>query len=64
MRHHNYLTRLDDQTYLDLKRVKEINGRSINSLLNEGARLIRDRTMQEISQQRKTRGSMESILGW
>ena len=64
MRHHNYLTRLDDQTYLDLKRVKEINGRSINSLLNEGARLIRDKTMQEIAQQRKTRGSMESILGW
>ena len=64
MRHHNYLTRLDDQTYLDLKRVKEINGRSINSLLNEGARLIRDKTMQEIAQQRKTRGSMESVMGW
>ena len=37
MHQHTYLTRIDDQTFLDLKRVKELEGRSINFLINEGA---------------------------
>ena len=55
MHQHTYLTRIDDQTFLDLKRVKELEGRSINSLINEGAKLVRDRCMEKIAQQRKTR---------
>ena len=64
MHQHTYLTRIDDQTFLDLKRVKELEGRSINSLLNEGAKQVRDRCMEKIAQQRKTRNSMEGIVGW
>ena len=64
MNQHTYLTRLDDQTYLDLKRVKELSGRSMNSLINEGTRMVRDKFMVELSRERKTRQSMEGILGW
>ena len=38
MRTHNYLVRIDDEIWLDLNRVKQPDGRSINSLLMEGAR--------------------------
>ena len=33
MRTHNYLARIDDEIWLDLNRVKQLDGRSINSLL-------------------------------
>ena len=64
MNQHTYLTRLDDQTYLDLKRVKELSGRSMNSLINEGSRMVRDKFMVELTRERKTRQSMEGIVGW
>ena len=61
MRTHNYLVRIDDQVWLDLKRVKQLDGRSINSLLMEGARKIRDQKLMELSEQRKRRNSLEAI---
>ena len=61
MRTHNYLVRIDDQVWLDLKRVKQLDGRSINSLLMEGARKIRDQKLLELSEQRKRRNSLEAI---
>ena len=64
MKTHNYLFRVNDDLYQDLQRVKELDGASVNSLLNEGARYIRDKKMQEISQQRKTRNSLQGIVGW
>ena len=45
MRTHNYLARIDDEIWLDLNRVKQLDGRSINSLLMEGARKIRDQKL-------------------
>ena len=59
MRTHNYLARIDDQIWLDLNRVKQLDGRSINSLLMEGARKIRDQKLMELSEQRKRRNSLE-----
>ena len=64
MKTHNYLFRVNDDLYQDLQRVKQLDGASVNSLLNEGARYIRDKKMQEISQQRKTRNSLQGIVGW
>ena len=61
MRTHNYLARIDDEIWLDLIRVKKLDGRSINSLLMEGARKIRDQKLMELSQQRKRRNSLEAI---
>ena len=61
MRTHNYLARIDDEIWLDLKRVKQLDGRSINSLLMEGARKIRDQKLMELSKQRKRKNSLEAM---
>ena len=61
MRTHNYLARIDDEIWLDLNRVKQLDGRSINSLLMEGARKIRDQKLMELSGQRKRRNSLEAM---
>ena len=61
MRTHNYLARIDDEIWIDLNRVKQLDGRSINSLLMEGARKIRDQKLMELSEQRKRRNSLEAI---
>ena len=61
MRTHNYLARIDDEIWLDLSRVKQLDGRSINSLLMEGARKIRDQKLMELSEQRKRRNSFEAM---
>ena len=61
MKTHNYLARIDDEIWLDLNRVKQLDGRSINSLLMEGARKIRDQKLMELSEQRKRRNSLEAM---
>ena len=61
MRTHNYLARIDDEIWLDLNRVKQLDGRSINSLLMEGARKIRDQKLMELSEQRKRRNSLKAM---
>ena len=61
MRTHNYLVRIDDEIWLDFNRVKQLDGRSINSLLMEGARKIRDQKLMELSEQRKRRNSLEAM---
>ena len=61
MRTHNYLARIDDEIWLDLNRVKQLDRRSINSLLMEGARKIRDQKLMEFSEQRKRRNSLEAM---
>ncbi len=61
MRTHNYLARIDDEIWLDLNRVKQLDGRSINSLLMEGARKIRDQKLMELTEQRKRRNSLEAM---
>ena len=61
MKTHNYLARIDDEIWLDLNRVKLLDGRSINSLLMEGARKIRDQKLMELSEQRKRRNSLASM---
>ena len=61
MRTHNYLARIDDEIWLDLNRVKQLDGRSINSHLMEGARKIRDQKLIELSEQTKRRNSLEAM---
>ncbi len=64
MRTHNYLARIDDQIWLDLNRVKQLDGRSINSLLMEGARKVRDQKLMELSKQRKRQASLKEITSF
>ena len=64
MRTHNYLARIDDQIWLDLNRVKQLDGRSINSFLMEGARKVRDQKLMELSKQRKRQASLKEITSF
>jgi len=64
MKQHTYCTRINDETWIDIQRVKQLDGRSINSLINEGLRMVRDAKMQELARNRKTRNSLESATSW
>jgi hypothetical protein len=48
---------------MDCLRAKELDGRttSINALVNEGLKLVRDRKVQEITAQRKQRNTLQSM---
>ncbi len=66
MKHHDYAARIDYDLWEDLNRVKQLDGAttSINALLNEGCKLIRDKKMQELVAQRKQRTSLQSMSSW
>jgi hypothetical protein len=65
MKHlHTYPARIDAGIYEDLMRIKDLDNRSINSLLQEGARRVRDEYVQDLSQQRKTRTTLQNATGW
>ena len=63
---HDYAARIDYDLWMDCLRVKELDGgtNSINALVNEGLKLVRDRKMQEIATQRKQRITLQSITTW
>ena len=62
MKTHNYLTRINDDTWMDLQRVRELDNRSANSLVNEGVRLVIADKLQKISQMKKHRNSLEKMV--
>ena len=62
MRTHNYLARIDDEIWLDLKRIQELDNRSANSMINEGCRLVIADKLQKISQMKKHRNTLENII--
>ena len=63
---HDYAARIDYDLWMDVLKVKELDGAttSINSLVNEGLKMVRDRKMEEITDQRRQRNTMQSILNW
>ena len=61
MREHTYLTRIKDDTWKDMQRIKELDGQSINSLINEGLRMVRNAKMQELIRGRKESSSLASM---
>ena len=62
MKTHNYLTRINDDTWMDLQRVRELDNRSANSLINEGVRLVIADKLQKISQMKKHRNTLHSLF--
>ena len=62
MKTHNYLTRIDDDTWMDLQRVRELDNRSANSLINEGVRLVVADKLQKISQMKKHRNTLHDMV--
>ena len=63
---HDYAARIDYDLWMDCQRVKELDGAnpSINSLVNEGLKMVRDRKMQEIASQRKQRNTLQNLATW
>ena len=61
---HDYAARIDYDLWMDCLRVKELDGgtTSINALVNEGLKLVRDRKMQEIATQRKQRNTLQFMV--
>ena len=57
---HTYPARIDAQIYDDLMKIKDLDKRSINSLLQEGARLVRNKYVEQVAQDRKTRTTLQS----
>ena len=62
MKTHNYLTRINDDTWMDLQRVREVDNRSANSLINEGVRLVIADKLQKISQMKKQRNTLHDMV--
>ena len=61
---HDYAARIDYDLWLDCQRVKDLDAAttSINSMVNEGLKLVRDSKMQEIAAQRKQRNTLQSMV--
>jgi len=57
---HTYPARIDANIYNDLVKIKDLDNHSINSLLQEGARLVRNQYVEQIAQERKTRKTLQN----
>jgi hypothetical protein len=62
MNTHNYLTRIKDTHWEDIQRVKTLDNRSANSIINEGIRLVIKKKMEELSTLRKNRTSLQNMV--
>ena len=63
---HDYAARIDYDLWMDCLKVKQLDGgtTSINALVNEGLKMVRDKKMQEITAQRKRRTTLQSMVNW
>ena len=63
---HDYAARIDYDLWLDCLKVKQLDAAttSINSMVNEGLKMIRDRKMQEITAQSKQRNTLQYMVNW
>ena len=61
---HDYAARIDFDLWMDCLKVKELDGgtTSINALVNEGLKMVRDSKMREITAQRKRRNTLQSNI--
>ena len=57
---HPYATRIDLDVWNDLQSIKKIDARSINSLLNEGAREVVKKKQLELANYKKVRTTVRS----
>ena len=62
MRTHNYLCRISDDQWIDLMKIKSLDKRSFNSLIQEGCRLVVQEKLQQLSTLRKNRNSLQNMV--
>ena len=60
--HHEYPARITTDNWLDLLAVQKIDGRSINSLINEGAREVVKKKQMELATYRKVRTTIHTAV--
>ncbi len=58
----NYLTRIKDEHWEDIQRVRTLDNRSANSIINEGIRLVVQEKLQQLSTLRKNRTSLQNMV--
>ena len=59
---HNYLCRINDDQWIDLMKIKSLDKRSFNSLIQEGCRLVVQEKLQQLSTLRKNRNSLQNMV--
>ena len=62
MRTHNYLCRINDDQWIDLMKIKSLDKRRFNSLIQEGCRLVVQEKLQQLSTLRKNRNSLQNMV--
>ena len=62
MNTHNYLTRIKDEHWEDIQRVKTLDNSSANQIINQGIRLIVQKKLEELSTLRKNRTSLQNMV--
>ena len=62
MKTHNYLCRINDDQWIDLIKIKSLDKRSFNSLIQEGCRLVVQEKLQQLSTLRKNRNSLQNMV--
>ena len=62
MNTHNYLIRVKDEHWEDIQKVKTLDNRSANSIINEGIRLVIKQKLQELSTLKKNRTSLQNMV--
>ena len=62
MNTHQYLTRIKDEHWEDIQRVRTLDNRSANSIINEGIRLVVQEKLQQLSTLRKNRTSLQNMV--
>ena len=60
--HHDYPARLTMDNWMDLRAVQKIDGRSINSLINEGAREVVKKKKLELADYRRVRTTIHTAV--
>ena len=62
MNTHQYLTRIKDEHWEDIQRVKTLDNCSANLIINEGIRLVIKQKLQELTTLRKNRTSLQNMV--
>ena len=62
--HQICLKDVPDDLYQDLKRVKELDGRSMSSIIREDSRLLINQMTQQLSETRKKRNTRMDMVGF
>jgi len=57
-----YITRRKDEHWEGIQRVKNLDNRSANSIINEGIRLVVQEKLQQLSTLRKNRTSLQNMV--